>query len=136
MLIQHMHSYSNSSTSYSYNNHQHIYIPSCNSSSIKLFIQNKAIRIDNITLSFQVCTKANSKQKCMNTTQEHEKGTSLLGYYTTRLAGWLTRSGELKVSKHCSLLHNRLPWRTGGEQTLLSVTYSSPWRADFSRWRT
>ena len=38
-------------------NHQHIYIPSCNNSLTKLFIQNKAIRTDNIILSFQVCTK-------------------------------------------------------------------------------
>jgi len=130
MLIQHMHSYSNSSTSYSYNNHQHIYIPSCNNSSIKSFIQNKVIRTDNITLSFQVCTKANSRHKCMTTTQEHEKGTALLGY-----SPW--RADLLAVaSKHCSLLHNRLPWRTGGEQTLIFVTYSSPWRADYSRWRT
>jgi len=130
MLIQHMHSYSNSSTSYSYNNHQHMYIPSCNNSSIKLFIQKKAIRTDSITLSFQVCTKANSKQKCMTTTQEPEKGTTLLGY-----SPW--RADLLAVaSKHCSLLHNRSPWQTGGEQTLLSVTYSSPWRADYSRWRT
>jgi len=30
-------------------NHQHIYIPSCNNSLTKLFIQNKAIRFDNIT---------------------------------------------------------------------------------------
>ena len=49
-------------------NHQHIYIPSCNNSLTKLFIQNKAIRTDNIILSFQVCTKAISKQKCMTTT--------------------------------------------------------------------
>jgi len=130
MLIQHIHSYSNSSTSYSYNNHQHIYIPSCNNSSIKLLIQNKAIRTDNITLSFQVCTKANSKQKCMTTTQEHEKGTTLLGY-----SPW--KATLLAVaSKHCSLLHNHSPWQMDGEQTLLSVTYSSSWRADYSRWRT
>jgi len=38
--------------------------------------------------------KANSKQKCMNITQEHEKGPLLQGYS---------------------------PWRAKGEQTLLSV---------------
>jgi len=45
--------------------------------------------------------KANSKQKRVKKTQEHEKGMLLQGYS---------------------------PWRVGGEQTLLSVTYSSPWR--------
>ena len=104
-------------------NHQHIYIPSCNNSLTKLFIQNKAIRTDNIILSFQVCTKASSKQKCMTTTQEHEKR-----YNTTRLLA--------VASKHCSLLHSYSPWRVGSEQTLLSVTPSSRWRAVYSRWRT
>ena len=117
MLIQHMHSYSNSSTSYSYNNHQHIYIPSCNNSSIKSFIQNKVIRTDNITLSFQVCTKANSRHKCMTTTQEHEKGTALLGYSPWRaniaLCYTIIRRGEQVASKHCSL--SRIARR--GEQT-------------------
>jgi len=51
--------------------------------------------------------KANSKQKCMNATQEHEKGPLLQGYS---------------------------PWRDGGEQTLLSITQSlavaSGWRAN------
>ena len=80
--------------------------------------------------AFRYAPKANSKQKCMNTTQEPEKGTTLLGY-----SPW--REILLVVaSKHCSLLHNHSPWRTGGEQTLLSVTYSSPWRADYSWWRT
>jgi len=66
----------------------------------------------------------------MNATQEREKGTTLLGYS-------LWRAILLAVaSKHCSLLHNYLPWRMDGEQTLLSVTYSSPWWADYSRWRT
>jgi len=46
--------------------------------------------------------KANSKQKRVKKTQEHEKGALLQGYS---------------------------PWRVGGEQTLLSVTYSSLWRA-------
>jgi len=41
--------------------HHHIYIPSSDNSSIKLFIQNRAVRTDNITLSFQVCTKAKFK---------------------------------------------------------------------------
>jgi len=36
--------------------------------------------------------KANSKQKCMKNTQEHEKG-----YVAT------THRGELEASKHCSL---------------------------------
>jgi len=111
-------------------NHQHIYIPSCNNSLTKLFIQNKAIRTDNIILSFQVCTKASSKQKCMTTTQEHEKGTTLLGY-----SPW--RATLLAVaSKHCSLLHSYSSWRVGSEQTLLSVTPSSPWRAVYSPWQT
>jgi len=60
----------------------------------------------------------------MDTTQEHEKGALLQGYYTTRLAGWLTRSGELTYSQ----------WRAKGEQTLLSVTQSlavaNGWRAN------
>jgi len=55
----------------------------------------------------------------MNTTQEHEKGDC---YYTTRLAGWFTRSGELAYSQR----------RAKGEQTLLSITQllavASGWR--------
>ena len=39
-------------------------------------------------------------------------------YWTTRLVGRLTRSGELKVSQHCSLSR-----------------CSSLWRADYSSWR-
>ena len=69
--------------------------------------------------------KTNPKQKHVETTQEHEKGALLLN---NSPRGRLTRSGELKASKHCSLLHNRSPWRVDGEQTLLSVTHSSPWR--------
>ena len=66
--------------------------------------------------AFRYATKANSKQKCMNTTQEHEKGTLLQG-----CSPW--RAILLAVaSKHCSQLHNRSPWRVDGEQTLLSVT--------------
>ena len=76
--------------------------------------------------------KTNPKQKHVETTQEHEKGALLLN---NSPRGRLTRSGELKASKHSSLLHNRLPWRVDGEQTLLSVTHSSPWRADYSPWR-
>jgi len=59
--------------------------------------------------------KANSKQKCVKRHKNNEKGDC---YYTTRLAGWLTRRGELAYSQ----------WRAKGEQTLLSVTHSSPWR--------
>ena len=83
---------------------QHIYIPSCNISSTSYSYKTRPLETDNITLSFQVCTKANSKQKCMNTTHEHEKGTTLLGY-----SPW--RATLLVVaSKHCSLLHNRSSW--------------------------
>jgi len=79
----------------------------------------------------------------MTTTEEHEKGTALLGYYTTRLAGWLTRSGGQAHSPWrvkgkqtlLSVTHYSL-WRVDGEQTLLSVTYSSPWRAGYLQWRT
>jgi len=45
-------------------------------------------------------------------------------YWTTRLAGGVTRSGELGYA----------PWRAGGEQTLLSATLlcavASGWRAN------
>jgi len=74
--------------------------------------------------TFKYTPKANPQQEHVETTQEHEK---VHCYWTTRLAGGLTRSGELKASKHCSLLHNRSPWRVDGEQTLLSVTLSSAW---------
>jgi len=63
--------------------------------------------------------KANPKQKRMETTQEHEKTHC---YWAIRLAGRLTHGGELVASKHYSLPHNSSPWRTDGEQTLLSVT--------------
>jgi len=59
--------------------------------------------------------------------KNHEKRGQLLN---NSPRGRLTRSGELKASKHCSLLHNYSPWRVGGEQTLLFVTHSSPWQAD------
>jgi len=81
---------------------------------------------------FKYTPKANPKQKHMETTQEHEKGALLLN---NSPRGRLTRSGELKASKHCSLWHNCSLWRVDGEQTLLSVTHSSPWRADYSPWR-
>ena len=61
--------------------------------------------------------KTNPEQKHMETTQEHEKG-ALLSNNSPR--GRLTRSGELKASKHCSLLHNCSSWRVGGEQTTRS----------------
>jgi len=65
--------------------------------------------------------KTNPEQKHVVTTQEHEK---VHYYYTTRLAGWLTRRGELGYSQ----------WRAKGEQTLLSVTQSfavaNGWRAN------
>jgi len=111
--------------------HQHIYIPSCNISSIMLFITKQGhLELITSPKAFKYALKANSKQKCMNTTQEHEKGRTLLGY-----SPW--RAILLAVaSKHCSLLHNYLPWRVGIEQTLLSVTPSSPWGAVYSRWRT
>jgi len=54
--------------------------------------------------------KTNPKQKHMETTQRYEKGALLLN---NSPRGRLTRSGELKASKHCSLLHNRSPWRVG-----------------------
>jgi len=73
--------------------------------------------------------KTKPERKHVETTQEHEKGALLLN---NSHRGRLTRSGELKASKHCSLLHNRSSWRVDGEQTLLSVTHSSPWRADYS----
>jgi len=76
--------------------------------------------------------KTNPKQKHMETTREHEKGALLLN---NSPRGRLTRSGELKASKHCSLLHNCSSWRVDGEQILLSVTHSSLWRADYSPWR-
>jgi len=60
---------------------------------------------------------ANAKQKHVETTQEHEK---VHCYWTIRLAGGLTRSGELGYAS----------WRAKGEQTLLSVTHYSPWRVD------
>jgi len=63
-----------------------------------------------------------------NDTRIMKRGTA-----TEQLA---SRAGLLAVaSKHCSLLHNYSSWRVGGEQTLLSVTPSSLWRADYSPWR-
>jgi len=59
--------------------------------------------------------KANSKQKCVKRHKNHERGDC---YYTTRLAGWVTRSGKLAYSQG----------RAKGEQTLLSVTHRSLWR--------
>jgi len=95
-----------------------------------LFLTNKPS--EELTISpkaFKYAPKASSKQKCTNTTQEHERGTTLLGY-----SPW--RATLLVVaSKHCSLLHNHSPWRVDGEQTLISVTPSSPWRTDYSPWR-
>jgi len=55
------------------------------------------------------------KQECVKRHKNHERGDC---YYTTRLTGWLTRSGELTYSQ----------WRAKGEQTLLSVTHRSSWR--------
>ena len=75
----------------------------------------------------------------MNTTQEHEKGTSLLGYSpwrmgllvvanqrraNTALCYTLTRRGEWVASKHCSLSRiARLGKQTthGGERNRFSV---------------
>ena len=53
--------------------------------------------------------KANSKHKHVKTAQEHDK---VHCYYVIRLAGWLTRRGELAHA----------PWWASGKQTLLSVT--------------
>jgi len=86
-------------------------------------MKNKAIW--NLTIlpkTFMFTPKANSKQKRVKTTQEHE---NVHCYYVTRLAGWLTRRGELDHS----------PWRAGGEQTLLYVTIQPASRADYSPWR-
>jgi len=53
----------------------------------------------------------------MNTTQEREKGTSLLCYSpwraNTALCYTVTRRGEWVARKHCSLLH----LARGGEQS-------------------
>ena len=72
---------------------------------------------------FKYAPKASSKQKCMNTTREHESGALLLGYSSwranTALCYTITRRGEWMASKLCSLSR-----------------CSSPWRADYSRWRT
>ena len=80
-----------------------------------LFLDNESSK--ELTISpkaFRYAPKANSKQKCMNTTQEHEKGTLLQGY-----SPW--RADLLVVaSKHCSLSCCSSPWRTDGEHTLLS----------------
>ena len=77
---------------------------------------NKAIwKLTILPKTFMFTPKANSKQKRVKTMQEHEK---VHCYWVTRLAGWLTRRGELVASKHCSLSR-----------------YSSPWRADYSPWR-
>jgi len=55
----------------------------------------------------------------MNTTQEHEKGTAL-----PCCSPWRANIALCYTLTRC------------GEQTLLSVTYKSPWRAVYSRWRT
>ena len=64
----------------------------------------------------------------MNTTQEHEKGTSLLDYSpwqtNTALCYTITRRDEWVASKHCSLLHlvRRGEQTTrGGERNRFSV---------------
>jgi len=65
----------------------------------KLFMTNKTIwKLTILPKTFMSTPKANSKQKCVKTTQEHEK---VHCYYVTHLAGWLTRRGELAHS----------PWR-------------------------
>jgi len=83
-----------------------------------LFLDNKPS--EELTISskaFKYAPKANSKQKCMNTTQEHEKGTTLLGYSpwraNTALCYTITRRGEWMASRLCSL--SRIARR--GEQT-------------------
>ena len=82
-----------------------------------LFLDNEPF--EELTISpkaFKYAPKANSKQKCMNTTREHEHGALLLGY-----SSW--RADSLVVaSKHCSMSSCSSPWRTDDEQTLLSVT--------------
>ena len=82
-----------------------------------LFLDNEPS--EELTISpkaFRYAQKANSKQKCMNTTREHENGALLLGY-----SPW--RADLLAVaSKHCSLSCCSSPWRTDGEQTLLPIT--------------
>ena len=71
---------------------------------------NKAIwKLTILPKTFIFTPKANSKQKRVKTTQEHEK---VHCYYETRLAGWLTRRGDLAHSL----------WQASGEQTLLCVT--------------
>jgi len=64
----------------------------------------------------------------MNTTQEHEKGTALLGYSpwraNTALCYSITRRGEWVASKHCSLSRiARCGEQTtrGGERNRFSV---------------
>jgi len=98
--------------------HQHIYIPSCNVSSIKLFITKQGhLELIAPPKAFKYALKVNSKQKCMDTTQEHEKDTTLLGYSpwraNTALCYTITRCGEGVARKHCSL--SRIARR--GEQT-------------------
>ena len=89
----------------------------------KLFMTNKTIwKLTILPKTFMSTPKENSKQKCVKTTQEHEK---VHCYYVSRLAGWLTRRGELAHS----------PWQTDGEQPLLFVTIQLASRAHYSPWR-
>jgi len=63
-------------------------------------------------------------------TEQHASRVGLLA-----VASYVTRSGELKASKHCSLLHIicRGEWMASKHCSLSRC--SSPWRADYSPWR-
>jgi len=67
--------------------------------------------------------KANSKQKRVKNTQEHEKGALLLnnsprGRAYSQWRAWLS----VVASKHGSLPHYSSPWRVDSKKTLLPVT--------------
>jgi len=103
----------------------------------RLFMVNKAIwKLTILPKTFMYTPKANQKQKRVKTTQEHEKAHC---YWPTRLAGWLTRSGELAHSSwraNTALCHTTI--RRGEQMASKHCSLSrcsSPWRADYSPWR-
>ena len=113
---QHMHTYNNSPMgTFIYNSSiKDIHIIG---HSIKIIHNDKPFgKLTVLPRIFIFTPKANSKQKHVKTTQEHEKGALLLGDSSWR--------GDLLAvaSKHCSLPHSRSMWQTDGEQTVLPVT--------------
>ena len=103
----------------------------------RLFMINKVIwKLTVLPKTFMYTAKANPKQKRVKRTQEHEKTQC---YWAIRLAGRLTRSGELSYASwraNTTLWHTivRRGKRMASKHCSLSRC-SLPWRADYSSWR-